>query len=195
MPLLVSVVRRFDRSAKRFRYSTENNAWILISSSVTKDTISKSRVSNWCLCYNFKCFIIESMVNDNLYICTYMKSSITQIITTVSNTAIFTAIVNDFWQCFWHVSTQRHSISIVKKTLWAFARTTYSKMRYFTLLFYHTYLYHIYLSIFRNYSLEILLKVWRRHSQWRNFFAYKVLHILHTGNILGRLVRYVNRIS
>lgn len=115
MPLLVSVVRRFDRSAKRFRYSTENNAWILISSSVTKDTISKSRVSNWCLCYNFKCFIIESMVNDNLYICTYMKSSITQIITTVSNTAIFTAIVNDFWQCFWHVSTQRHSISIVKK--------------------------------------------------------------------------------
>ena len=36
------------------------------------------------------------MVNDNLYICTYMKSSITQIITTVSNTAIFTAIVNDF---------------------------------------------------------------------------------------------------
>lgn len=171
MPLLVSVVRRFDRSAKTFRYSTENNAWILISSSVTNDSISKSRASNWCLCYNFKWFIIdnaEDIASKDILFTPNSKKKLFQPLATLEWTKRTNGIgyveKTVFLTC---KHTTRLNINC-KKTLWALACTSYSRAVYiyyydkcsFTCIIIYIFLYLFTIlafTIFTFRSFEIIL--------------------------------------
>lgn len=205
MPLLVLVlvVRRFDRSAKTFRYSTENNAWILISSSVTNDSISKSRVSNWCLRYNFKWFIIDNVkispvkvffshliiycIQLYTYVCMWkvVSRKLLRPLATLewtkrtNGTGYLEKICRNLFNRKWFLTvfltvflTCKHTtglnINCIKRTLWAFACTTYSKAVYiyyyekcnFTCIIIYIYLYLftvLTFTIFTFRSFEIIL--------------------------------------